>query len=865
MKERIDKVLGKARHWLPAQGPIGVFIHHNTLHALEDKPFEEAVELAAHVRGGEPYLAHERYLELIAQGRISEEKIRERLPDTQPQWYRTLLDIDSSEWTDTVVGWLRGEMGWAPDENLWKAVVRPGSARPPTYPHVKSPPADEELIAFLSAYTDRGVSMWPLPDRDRGILGAFQRLHGLSPLDAYGTITKSLVALGVTDGEVEEFLFRELMALPGWAGIVGYLEARPAEANQLGYALADYLAIRLWLREKHAKSEREPSPLLTRGELGAQLERYLFCDRLGVKPTDVDWEEVEAFDGVARRRMLQQAYEQTLYSGLLDSLAHHRKTPAPKPANPSYQAVFCIDDREESLRRHLEELGGNQIETFAIAGFFGVDMLYHGMGNPQPEAHCPVVVTPKHRIIEEPAPKYANASARWHKNRGTIQATARGLHDTSRGMLTGMIVCAVGGLVSAVPLITRVLFPQQASWFRRKATNWLHPTVETKLRLQRTKLETEPDGIYNGYSLEEMATRVANVLKAINLTSGFARLVFFVGHGSASLNNPHRSAYDCGACGGKSGAPNGRAFAQMANHPEVRAKLKANGIMIPDTTHFVGGFHNTCSDAIPFSDLADIPASHRADFEKACYLFDDARTHDAHERCRRFETARHLNAADALRHVENRGQSLSQARPEYGHATNAYVIVGRRELTRGLFLDRRAFMSSYDAKTDPNGTILAGILGAVIPVCAGIGLEYYFSCVDNEVYGAGTKLPHNITGLIGVMAGSRSDLRTGLPRQMIEIHEPARLIFVIEAPVLFMEQIMAAREDIRKLIENAWVTIVMMDRDTGALTRYQNGAFKPYQPQEVSLAQVSSSAEHYFGKIEHLPAAQIHAKGTANG
>jgi uncharacterized protein YbcC (UPF0753/DUF2309 family) len=39
------------------------------------------------------------------------------------------------------------------------------------------------------------------------------------------------------------------------------------------------------------------------------------------------------------------------------------------------------------------------------------------------------------------------------------------------------------------------------------------------------------------------------------------------------------------------------------------------------------------------------------------------------------------------------------------------------------------------------GGLLAALLGAAGPVCAGINLEYYFSYVDNERYGSGTKLP----------------------------------------------------------------------------------------------------------------------------
>ena len=140
-----------------------------------------------------------------------------------------------------------------------------------------------------------------------------------------------------------------------------------------------------------------------------------------------------------------------------------------------------------------------------------------------------------------------------------------------------------------------------------------------------------------------------------------------------------------------------------------------------------------------------------------------------------------LTPEEARRHVEGRAEDLAQTRPEYGHATNAICIVGRRSRTRGLFLDRRAFLTSYDpTQDDAESTILTGLLRAVFPVCAGINLEYYFSYVDPTGYGCGTKLPHNITSLLGVMDGAASDLRTGLPWQMVEIHEPVRLLFVIE-------------------------------------------------------------------------------------
>src|SRR2546422_7166786 len=67
---QLGQVIDELAHLLPAQGPISIFIHHNTLHAFEHLPFEEAVERAAVQLGREPFLAESRYRDKLASGRI---------------------------------------------------------------------------------------------------------------------------------------------------------------------------------------------------------------------------------------------------------------------------------------------------------------------------------------------------------------------------------------------------------------------------------------------------------------------------------------------------------------------------------------------------------------------------------------------------------------------------------------------------------------------------------------------------------------------------------------------------------------------------------------------------------------------------
>jgi uncharacterized protein YbcC (UPF0753/DUF2309 family) len=269
--------------------------------------------------------------------------------------------------------------------------------------------------------------------------------------------------------------------------------------------------------------------------------------------------------------------------------------------------------------------------------------------------------------------------------------------------------------------------------------------------------------------------------------------------------------------------------------------------------------HNTSSEAITFYDLDRLPESHREEFEHIRALVEEAADRDAHERCRRFESAPLTLSFEAARqHVEGRAEDLAQVRPEWGHATNAICVVGRRRRTRGLFLDRRAFLNSYDpTQDDADGSILTRILHAAVPVCAGISLEYYFSYVDNVGYGCGTKLPHNIAALLGVMDGAASDLRTGLPWQMVEIHEPVRILFVIETWPETMLRIMDCNPSIGKLFRNEWARLAVLSPESPEVQFFENGAFLDYEPQATHLPKAASSTDWYRGWRDHLEFAEI--------
>ena len=109
------------------------------------------------------------------------------------------------------------------------------------------------------------------------------------------------------------------------------------------------------------------------------------------------------------------------------------------------------------------------------------------------------------------------------------------------------------------------------------------------------------DGLQIGYTIEEMADRVEIVLRSTGKTELFAPLIYIIGHGASSANNTHYAGYDCGACSGRPGSANARAFSYMANHRGLRELLKKRGIEIPDSTEFIGGLHDTTRDEFRFS------------------------------------------------------------------------------------------------------------------------------------------------------------------------------------------------------------------------------------------------------------------------
>ena len=462
-------------------------------------------------------------------------------------------------------------------------------------------------------------------------------------------------------------------------------------------------------------------------------------------------------------------------------------------------------------------------ETFGTAGFFGVVMNYSALIGHGVTPLCPVVVTPSTRVVEEPTDDQVNRWDRLSRRETFLVKLEETFSALKKNVITSYFVIDLGAVVMGIVLLGKILIPRRFDRFVERLYHWIVPPVPTKLTIDAPIVPADPHSHAQplGFTLDQQIGIVEGQLRVIGLTTRFARLTIFVGHGSTSQNNPHESAHDCGACGGKHGGPNARALAAMANKADVRLALSKRGIDIPSDTYFVGAQHNTASDRMTYLETDRIPPSHHEEFSRLVKDLDAARALNAQERCRLLPLApKQASPARSLRHMERRSVNFSQVHPEWGHATNASAVIGRRTLTKNLYLDRRTFLQSYDPFQDPDGAILERIMTAVGPVAAGIALEYYFSRVDNIRYGSGTKVPHNVSGLVGVMDGAQSDLRIGLPFQMVWVHEPMRLTVVVEGQPAILSSIVQRHRGLQKLFDNLWLHLIVLDMHTGQFVRY---------------------------------------------
>jgi len=864
------------RKYLPHQGPLQYFVHHNPLAALESEDFARACQIAQEVYAGRSFLEQKQYLQALKQAKISQAALAFQLKchleahGHGRQAFKPLLKLmlcppplslkpliekalDTAP-QQALIAELRTEISQCPSQATPHNPVYFPSFREVILAQTASDIDDQlnpALVKFLSAYADPGSAYWSHPDKSQGLWQACLTTYTATPLlespfarqlarelkqlQAQGwskayIFSHYRLQWGLEPAEFKKYLLTMALRLRGWASLFSQLEQHPEQSlDQTDFALEDFLLVKLVFE---AVACRQYLPALKREALIAyqalqcrqrteqQSSEWLYLSLHYLKINQLivrgrwlasprEKQQLISCLGTLRQterlylyqKSLERTYAdqcmQAVYAAQAELAPAAANTPASLPEPIEFQYITCLDDREESLRRYLEaQVPG--CETFGVAGYFEMNMLYQGPYEPRPRQLCPGTV---------PVDFYVRATHRTPPKAWRRRAYAqlfRGYATHSKVSGLASLLTLLFGWLSALPFALKIFFPGLEYQLRQYLKqHWLPEQAVQELSFVA-------EGQLQALTDAQAAQKIHTLLQSIGLTQHFSDWIYVVGHGSSSVNNPHIHAYHCGACGGSTGQANARVFAQLANKPEVRACLKQHhGLELPPQTQFVAGYHDTSQDQISWfaQELKSPPPERHIQHLKQ---IKQALADNALERAKKFHNiSTQAHPRQVARRLAIRAHDLTEARPEYNHATNALCVIGRRKLTQKLFLDRRAFLCSYDLTQDPTGQILAQTLAKVMPVVAGINLEYYFSSVDPENYGCGSKLNHNISCNYAVMSGFASDLRLGLSRQMVEIHDPQRMLFLIESQSETVLSILQGNPQLMQLVQNHWVHLLV--------------------------------------------------------
>jgi uncharacterized protein YbcC (UPF0753/DUF2309 family) len=810
--QAVAAAVNRATQKIAPLWPLEHFVAVNPFLGLSHLEFSKATETMAQVAGARMTMPRRFYIDAIEQGRVTEQDLTEALAeagsaDELPQDAAALKALALAEDTDQETVPLPTVTDIASDltGQDWARL------------------AIDRISAWAAAYFDEGQASWRSPwrklspyaawraeaalDRTPELMGigGFRAAVKRLPETAPEAVRLAITRLGVSSAALDAYLHRLLMSIGGWAGYARYRVWQSELRGETNDTLSELLAVRLgWdLALYECFSDRGIS------EAWAQARETLAAS-----------ETMQA--GAAARAIdlvLQSAYEKAWQRELVAKLSARK---AKRPAGRTeVQAAFCIDVRSEVFRRVFEAVTP-KVETLGFAGFFGFPIEYVPLGHERGRAQCPVLLEPKFGIREGVAGASEQEEAQVLGQRLLRRRAQKAWKSFKLAAISSFGFVETVGLRYAAKLVTDSLGMTRT--VRHPDVDGLDDSVASRLR-PRLKAE-HIDERQTGFDEHSRLTMAEAVLKAMSLTEGFARLVMLTGHGATTVNNPHATGLDCGACGGHSGEANARVAAGILNDPAVRAGLAAKGISIPDDTVFLGCLHDTTTDEVKIFDEDTVPQSRTADLARLKRWLAEA------GRLARTERAQLLNlvpgqSLDAG--VIGRSRDWSEVRPEWGLAGCAAFIAAPRQRTEGVDLGGRAFLHTYDWRKDEGFGVLELIMTAPMVVASWISLQYYGSTVDNGVFGSGNKILHNVVGsTLGVFEGNGGDLRVGLPQQSVHdgerfVHEPLRLSVMIEAPVEAMNAVIAKHESVRQLVDNGWLHLFAIDRSGAVSQRYAGG------------------------------------------
>lgn len=618
-----------------------------------------------------------------------------------------------------------------------------------------------------------------------GQSGLLRRFRAL-PQHHEDLIAQALQTLTVKEEHLADYLHALLLDINGWASWAAYCQWQAGLASRPTRQLMSQLvAIRLAWDLVLWQHYSDP----------ANQDIGLVCH------WSRQWQDfaglIKAHETAQHLSWVWQLAAEFAYQDRLHQQLRGEMSSEPAMSAVKLQAVFCIDVRSEPMRAALERQS-DSIQTIGFAGFFGLPLQHHQTGTELVQPSVPGLLKAQITVAQQPGDAVDRDAMR-------INTRVR-LADVSTAPASAFGLVETLGIGYAFKLLKESFRMSGSGSLKNINTagkGWL-------LQSQGVEL-----------SVAEKVALVAKILGAMGLTRRFAPVVLLVGHGSSSRNNPQLAGLNCGACGGQSGLVNAQVLAELLNDLEIRQALMLHGIEIPESTRFFAALHNTTTDEI------QVEQRQQLDAQVAGWLS------QAGISARRARSAsiglERLDDDQLLESMQRRASDWSELRPEWGLANNASFIVAPREWTRHLDLGGRSFLHDYDWHQDPDSGLLELIMTAPMVVSQWINMQYYASVNDNDRYGSGNKMLHNVVGgRLGLFEGNGGDLRTGLSLQSLHdgsqwMHQPLRLSVYIAAPEDRILEIYKKHEVVRSLIDREWMFLFSWNRQTGSIRRLLRG------------------------------------------
>lgn len=382
-KEFVSHALHVLEHFLPTQAPLKDFIHHNTLHAFQEFPFHKGLNAAQQLFGYQTYMPLSFYREQYLSGKIAVQILDRVLAQNgQEALKTTMLNGEYNEATSPVIGALRSawkqELGFDLDTRVHPILFR-----------------------LVSSYLDQGISIWKFPLRAADFLDNLRALESNNfgsifqtkrakdlLLDPQIQLQDLLLILTGSEAYFESYILDQQFTHPGYSGMVNHIAEHPnILIEQRNISLTEFIFLECLLEIDaldHHFSKKWPN-----------------VSACGISPYHFEPTSIKESEMLMVKAMWQEAYEWTYYDKVLSGLQYKH---AVSNIQPEAQGIFCIDDRECSIRRHIEGLHPS-FASFGTPGHFHIETYFQPEGSEQRTKICPAPVQPKHLILEKSVQK----------------------------------------------------------------------------------------------------------------------------------------------------------------------------------------------------------------------------------------------------------------------------------------------------------------------------------------------------------------------------------------------------------------------------------------------------------------------------